>query len=156
MIWVQPDDWLCKSSSQPTVSIQTNTIWGPTNRETIRRILPLIWPLTVFWIFKNSNYEKPWFWWPRQGDDEYSEFDVFKRSRVMNRCAGMSGTWSGVLYMGLEVQNCETITSQCRYNDHMIDFTNRFLDPQWGHGQTLLGSDQSGTDFKKFTVTLSL
>ena len=31
----------------------------------------------------------------------------------------------------------------------MVDFENRFLDPQWGYGQTLLGPDQSGTDFEK-------
>ena len=35
---------------------------------------------------------------------------------------------------------------ECR---HMVGFTNRFLDPQWTHGQTLLGFDQSVTDFKK-------
>ena len=39
---------------------------GPTNRETFQRFLPLIWPLTVFQIFKNSNFEKSWIWWPRQ------------------------------------------------------------------------------------------
>ena len=31
----------------------------------------------------------------------------------------------------------------------MIDFANRFLDPQYTYGQTLLGPDQSGTDLKK-------
>ena len=31
--------------------------WGPINRETIERILQLIWPLTVLKEFKNSNLE---------------------------------------------------------------------------------------------------
>ena len=29
--------------------------------------------------------------------DEYSDSDVFKRSRVVNRCTWMPRTWSGVL-----------------------------------------------------------
>lgn len=29
--------------------------WGPINQERIWGILPLTWPLTVFWIFKYSN-----------------------------------------------------------------------------------------------------
>ena len=45
-------------------------LWGPTNREKVWRILPLIWPLTVFKIFKNSNFEKSWFRWSRQGFEE--------------------------------------------------------------------------------------
>ena len=71
--------------------------WGPTNRETKWRNLPLIWPLTVFWIFKNSNYEKSWFWWPRQGDNEHSHFEASKRSGAMSRCGKMSETWSEVI-----------------------------------------------------------
>ena len=31
----------------------------------------------------------------------------------------------------------------------MVDFVNRFLDPQYTYGLTLLGTDQSGTDLKK-------
>ena len=31
----------------------------------------------------------------------------------------------------------------------MVDFVNRYLDPQCTHGQTLLGFDQSVNDFKK-------
>ena len=71
--------------------------WGPTNREKVWRILPLTWPLTVFRTFKNSNFEKSWFRWPRQGFDEHSEFETHKRSGTMSRCAEMSGTWSEVL-----------------------------------------------------------
>ena len=43
--------------------------------------------------------KKSWFWWSRQGRDGYSEFDVFKRSRVINRCILMPRTWSGVLWI---------------------------------------------------------
>ena len=71
--------------------------WGPTNRETVRRNLPLIWPLTVFRVFKNTNFEKSWFRWPRQGFDEYSGFETHNRSGTVSRCAEMPGTWSGVL-----------------------------------------------------------
>ena len=48
--------------------------------------------------------KKSWFWWSRQGRDGYSESDVFKRSRVMNRCTGMPRTWSGVLWIDFEVK----------------------------------------------------
>ena len=41
----------------------------------------------------------------RQGGDEYSEFDMFKRSGGMNRCAAMSGTWSGSLYIEFKTKN---------------------------------------------------
>ena len=36
----------------------------------------------------------------------------------------------------------------------MVDFTSRFLDPQWIYRQTLLGSDQSGKGSKHFTVKM--
>ena len=52
-------------------------------------------------------------WWSRQGDDEYSESDVFRRSGATSRCAGMSGTWSGVLYIDFEVKNGLIIIIQC-------------------------------------------
>ena len=39
---------------------------------------------------------------------------------------------------------------------HMVDFTNRFLLPEWVYGQTLLGCDQSGNDFKNFTVNMTV
>ena len=71
--------------------------WDPINQETIQGILPLRWPLTVFWIFKNSNFEKSWIWWPRQGIRELSEFEACKRSGVMRWCEQMSGTCSEVL-----------------------------------------------------------
>ena len=48
--------------------------------------------------------KKSWFWWSRQTRDGYSEFDVFKRSRMMNRCTGMPRTWSGVLWIDFEVK----------------------------------------------------
>ena len=48
--------------------------------------------------------KKSWFWRSRQTRDGYSEFDVFKRSRVMNRCTGMPRTWSGVLWIDFEVK----------------------------------------------------
>ena len=48
--------------------------------------------------------QKSWFWWSRQTRDGYSEFDVFKRSRVMNRCTGIPRTWSGVLWIDFEVK----------------------------------------------------
>ena len=37
------------------------------------------------------------------------EFHVFRRSGVMSRCAAMSGTWSEVLYIDLEVKNSLTV-----------------------------------------------
>ena len=71
--------------------------WGVTNWETIERNLPLIWPLTVFWIFKNLNFKNSWIWWSRQGVDEFSRFEACKRSGMMRRCAQMSWTWSGLI-----------------------------------------------------------
>ena len=40
--------------------------------------------------------------------------------------------------------------------NHMCDLKNGFLNTYSWYGQTLLGSDQSGKDFKKITVSLSL
>ena len=48
------------------------------------------------------------------------------------------------------------LNSQYEGQKHMVDFANRFLDPQWVYGQTLLGFYQSVNDFEKITVTLSL
>ena len=82
------------STSQIDFSTQSECMdkpfWGMINRETISRILPRIWPLTVFWMLKNSNFENSWIWWPRQGVNEFSRFECCKRSRVMCRCAQMS------------------------------------------------------------------
>ena len=39
-----------------------------------------------------------------QARDGYSEFDVFKRSRVITRCTGMPRTWSGVLQIDFDVK----------------------------------------------------
>ena len=36
------------------------------------------------------------------------------------------------------------LNSQWDGYKHMVDFTSRFLDPQWVYGQTLLVSDQLG------------
>ena len=82
------------STSQIDFSTQSECMdkpfWGMINRETISRNLPRIWPLTVFWIFKNSNFENSWIWWLRQGVNKISRFEYCKRSRVMRRCAQMS------------------------------------------------------------------
>ena len=58
--------------------------------------------------------------------------------------------------MDLEVKNYLIVTLQYQECRHMVGFTNRFLDPQWTHEQTLLGFDQSVNNFEKLTVTLSL
>ena len=39
---------------------------------------------------------------------------------------------------------------------HILDFANRFLHPEWVYGQTLLGYDQSGNDFKNYTVNMTV
>ena len=45
---------------------------------------------------------------------------------------------------------------QWKVCNHMGDLQNVFLDSQIWYGQTLLGSDQSGKDFRKITVKMSL
>ena len=70
--------------------------WGPINRGKVQHFFHWNGFVTTPVIF-NFNFSKNRdFWWFRQGYDEYSEFDVFKRSGVMSRCAGMSETWSRV------------------------------------------------------------
>ena len=71
--------------------------WGPTNRGKVQQQLSLKWVCNNPRPFLFQFPGKSWFWWSRQGDGEYSEFDVFKRSGVMSRCAKMPGTRSGVL-----------------------------------------------------------
>ena len=98
VVWVQTHTWLCISISPPRSIVWTNPlgVWSIGKR--LKEIyLPLIWPLTVFWIFKNSNFKNSWIWWSRQGVDEFSRFEACKRSGMMRRCAQMSWTWSGLI-----------------------------------------------------------
>ena len=45
---------------------------------------------------------------------------------------------------------------QYRGYKHMVDFTNRFLYPEWVYGQTLWGYVQSGNDFKEFIMNMTV
>ena len=87
----------CRVTCSTLRVVMDKPSWGPINRETIERILPLIWPLTVLKEFKNSNLEKPWICWPRQHIHENSVFKRPNRSGVMRTCGRMSGTWSEVV-----------------------------------------------------------
>ena len=85
--------------------VMDKPLWGWTKLVTKFKFSFKKWlfvtPSVAFYV----NFpKKSWFWWSRQGRDGYSEFDVFKRSRVMNRCTGMPRTWSGVLWIDFEVK----------------------------------------------------
>ena len=81
--------------------VMDKPLWGLAKLVTKFKFLFKKWPFVTlsvaFYVNFSKNHWFWWFWWSRQGRDGYSESDVFKRSRVMNRCTGMPRTWSGVL-----------------------------------------------------------
>ena len=71
--------------------------WCPDNWETLQRFFRWNGFVTTPVPFYSNFHRKSRFWWSRQGDDKYSQFEASRRSGVMSRCGKMSGTWSEVV-----------------------------------------------------------